>query len=122
MPMHCVWRPFVLHRVLGGPSGPVFCVFVFWAGTTGLCLLFLLSVYMYCFVFSCFGRPIWQTPPKTQGPQGAEATIGPACGIISTSLVRLERVGKGGGDGEVSARAHARALPWAGVWPSVGRR
>ena len=37
---------FPCFRVLGGPQGPVFCVFVFWAGTTGL-----------CFVFSCFGRP-----------------------------------------------------------------
>ena len=41
--------------VLGGPQGPVFCVFVFWAGTTGL-----------CFVFSCFGRP----PSKhSRGPK-----------------------------------------------------
>ena len=37
---------FPCFRVLGGPQGPVFCVFVFWAGTTGL-----------CFVFSCFGSP-----------------------------------------------------------------
>jgi hypothetical protein len=31
-------------RVLRGPAGPVFCVFVFWAGPQGL-----------CFVFLCFG-------------------------------------------------------------------
>ena len=37
---------FPCFRVLGGLQGPVFCVFVFWAGTMGL-----------CFVFSCFGRP-----------------------------------------------------------------
>ena len=43
---------FPCFRVLGGPQGPVFCVFVFWAGTTGL-----------CFVFSCFGRP----PSKHRG-------------------------------------------------------
>ena len=47
---------FPCFRVLGGPQGPVFCVFVFWAGTTGL-----------CFVFSCFGRPPSKhsTGPKT---------------------------------------------------------
>ena len=59
MPVHCVWRVFVLHRVLGGPAGPVFCVFVFWAGTTGL-----------CFVFSCFGRPL-ADPSQNTGQQSA---------------------------------------------------
>ena len=37
-PAHCYFPCF---RVLGGPLGPVFCVFVFWAGTTGLCVLLL---------------------------------------------------------------------------------
>ena len=37
-PEHCYFPCF---RVLGGPLGPVFCVFVFGAGTTGLCVLLL---------------------------------------------------------------------------------
>ena len=47
-------------RVLGGPQGPVFCVIVFWAGTTGLCFVFcVLGLHNgpVLFVFSCFGRP-----------------------------------------------------------------
>ena len=72
---------FPCFRVLGGPQGPVFCVFVFWAGTTGL-----------CFVFSCFGRP----PSKhSTGPTGSSTLcslgLPPHVGRGDAAVVRPTR-------------------------------
>jgi hypothetical protein len=77
--------------VLGGPAGPVFCVFVFWAGTTGL-----------CFVFSCFGSP----PSK----HSTEATLGRRAADRGEKLKKKGQVRSWGGASRSDPRSAADPL------------
>ena len=71
MPMHCVWRPFVLHRVLGGPfQGLCFvclCLMGRYKRTTDLCVYLVFTVlYKIRVLGDLFGRPL----PKHRDHRG----------------------------------------------------